>query len=257
MRYSLSRFMAERDLFATYRIRRVALRMRTFTVNELTSSTGASPETIYGFIHDLKQKGDGLFKTETLAAEGPGRPSSRYMLTARGIDFLAGQNVAVAKGFNESAFAEDPTLRSVSRRSRKARGAAEAGQVVKEGLHIKGEITGEEDLQVNGSIEGLIQLEQSKVTVLAGAKVVADIIAREVVIYGSVWGNVRGTDRVEIKKDGSLNGDITTARVMIEDGAFFKGSIEIDKRSEGAARKAASSSAALAHTAGARVAESH
>jgi hypothetical protein len=178
--------MAERDPLGTYKIRRVALRMRTFTVNELTSSTGATPETIYGFIHDLKQKGEDLFKTETLASAGPGRPALRYMLTVRGIDLLASQNVAVAKGFNESAFEEDPGLRPVSRRSRKSQAAAQAVQVVKKGLHIKGEITGAEDLQVDGSIEGLIQLEQSKVTVLAGATVRADIIAREVVIYGSV-----------------------------------------------------------------------
>jgi cytoskeletal protein CcmA (bactofilin family) len=99
-------------------------------------------------------------------------------------------------------------------------------------LHVKGEITGSEDLLVDGSVEGLIQLDERKLTVGATAKLTADIIAREVVVYGSVKGNLRAKDRIEIKKDGSVNGDLTTARIMIEDGAYFKGSIEIDKSAE-------------------------
>ena len=99
-------------------------------------------------------------------------------------------------------------------------------------LHIKGEISGNEDLLIEGSIEGLVQLDERKRTVGATAKVTADIIAREVVVYGSVKGNLRAKDRIEIKKDGSVNGDLTTARIMIEDGAYFKGSIEIDKSGE-------------------------
>jgi cytoskeletal protein CcmA (bactofilin family) len=59
--------------------------------------------------------------------------------------------------------------------------------------------------------------------------VTADVIAREVVVYGNVKGNLRARDRIEIKKDGSVVGDLTTARISIEDGAYFKGSIEIDK----------------------------
>ena len=77
-----------------------------------------------------------------------------------------------------------------------------------------------------------MQLEDRKLTVGASAKVTADIIAREVVVYGNVKGNLRARDRIEIKKDGSVVGDLTTARIMIEDGAYFKGSIEIDKTGE-------------------------
>jgi cytoskeletal protein CcmA (bactofilin family) len=99
-------------------------------------------------------------------------------------------------------------------------------------LHVKGEISGNEDLVIEGSVEGLVQLDERKLTVGATAKVTADIIAREVVVYGSVKGNLRAKDRIEIKKDGSVNGDLTTARIMIEDGAYFKGSIEIDKSAE-------------------------
>ena len=96
-------------------------------------------------------------------------------------------------------------------------------------LHVKGEINGNEDLHVDGSIEGLISLEDRKLTVGASAKVSADIVAREIVVYGTVKGNLRARDRIEIKKDGSVVGDLTTARIMIEDGAYFKGSIEIER----------------------------
>jgi cytoskeletal protein CcmA (bactofilin family) len=99
-------------------------------------------------------------------------------------------------------------------------------------LHVKGEITGNEDLHIDGSVEGLVQLEDRKLTVGATAKLTADVIAREVVVYGNVKGNLRARDRIEIKKDGSVVGDLTTARIMIEDGAYFKGSIEIDKAGE-------------------------
>jgi len=100
------------------------------------------------------------------------------------------------------------------------------------GLHLKGEISGNEDLAIDGSVEGLIQLEDRKLTIGASARVTADVVAREVVVYGNVKGNLRARDRIEIKKDGSVVGDLTTARIMIEDGAYFKGSIEIDKTSD-------------------------
>jgi len=96
-------------------------------------------------------------------------------------------------------------------------------------LHIKGEISGNEDLHVDGSIEGSIQLQERKLTVGPSGKVTADVVAREVVVYGSSEGNVRAGDRIEIKKDGSVVGELTTARIIIEDGAHFKGSIEIDR----------------------------
>ena len=99
-------------------------------------------------------------------------------------------------------------------------------------LHVKGEISGNEDLHIDGSVEGLVQLEDRKLTVGASAKLTADVVAREVVVYGSVKGNLRARDRIEIKKDGSVVGDLTTARIMIEDGAYFKGSIEIDRTGE-------------------------
>src|SRR5215469_10056495 len=76
-------------------------------------------------------------------------------------------------------------------------------------LHIKGEITGNEDLQIDGSVEGLVQLEDRKLTVGASARVTADIIAREVIVYANVKGTLRPRDRSESKEDGSVVGDLT------------------------------------------------
>jgi cytoskeletal protein CcmA (bactofilin family) len=100
-------------------------------------------------------------------------------------------------------------------------------------LHVKGEISGSEDLHVEGSVEGPIRLGGRNLTVGASAKLTGDIEAREVVVYGSVKGNLHAHDRIEIKKDGSIVGDLTTGRILIEDGASFKSSIEIDRKTSG------------------------
>jgi cytoskeletal protein CcmA (bactofilin family) len=111
---------------------------------------------------------------------------------------------------------------------------------------VRGDITGTEDLLIDGSVEGLIQLDERKLTVGATAKLTADINAHDVVVYGSVKGNVRATGRIEIKKDGSIIGNLKTAQIMIEDGADFKGSIEIDRSAAPDADKNLSSRAAAA-----------
>jgi cytoskeletal protein CcmA (bactofilin family) len=115
-------------------------------------------------------------------------------------------------------------------------------------LHVKGDIIGTEDLLIDGSVEGLIQLDERKLTVGKTAKLTADIIARDVVVYGYVKGNVRAKGRIEIRKDGSVIGNLTTAQIMIEDGADFKGSIEIDRS---AAKEAANNVSSRAASAGA------
>jgi len=95
-------------------------------------------------------------------------------------------------------------------------------------IEVKGRIAGEEDLQVDGKVEGPIALAGQRLTVGRTGQLASEVTAREVVVYGKVTGNLRASDRVEIKKDGSVTGDIITARISIEDGAFFKGRIEID-----------------------------
>src|SRR5882724_10114300 len=116
-------------------------------------------------------------------------------------------------------------------------------------LHLKGEISGNEDLDIDGTVEGLVHIDERKLTVGATAKLTADVIAGEVIVYGSVKGNVRGKGKIEIKKDGSVNGDLTTAQIIIEDGAYFKGSIEIDRSADKEADKNVSSRTASGATA--------
>ena len=113
-------------------------------------------------------------------------------------------------------------------------------------LHIKGDITGTEDLVIDGSVDGLIELDERKLTVGTTAKLKADINAHDVVVYGYVKGNVRAKGRIEIRKDGSVIGNLTTAQIMIEDGADFKGSIEIDRSAAKQADKNVSSRSASA-----------
>jgi cytoskeletal protein CcmA (bactofilin family) len=96
-------------------------------------------------------------------------------------------------------------------------------------IEIKGKISGEEDLQVDGKVEGPVALAGQRLTVGRTGTLSSEVIAREVVVYGKLTGNLRASDRVEIKKDGSVIGDITTSRISIEDGAYFKGRIEIER----------------------------
>jgi cytoskeletal protein CcmA (bactofilin family) len=95
-------------------------------------------------------------------------------------------------------------------------------------LQIKGQITGSEDLQIDGIVDGPISLTGHELTVGADAQLHSEIHAGEVVVYGKVVGNVHSRGRVEIKQEGSVTGDIASARISIEDGAHFKGRIEID-----------------------------
>ena len=98
-------------------------------------------------------------------------------------------------------------------------------------LVIKGEISGSEALYIDGCIEGKINMPDSRVTIGRNGKVDASIQAREVVVMGKVTGNIECSDRVDIRSEGSVNGDISTVRISVEDGAALKGGIQV--RSEG------------------------
>ena len=93
---------------------------------------------------------------------------------------------------------------------------------------IKGELSGSEDLYLDGEVEGN-ELHNHNLVLGPNGRVRANVFAKEVVIHGKVEGNVTGADKVELKKTAVLNGDINTQRIVIEDGAFFKGSIDIRK----------------------------
>ena len=96
-------------------------------------------------------------------------------------------------------------------------------------LVIKGEVTGSESLYIDGRVEGSINLPGNRVTVGRNGVVNANIAAREIVVLGKVRGNLSASDRVDIRTEGSLTGDVVAQRISIEDGAFFKGGIDIRK----------------------------
>jgi cytoskeletal protein CcmA (bactofilin family) len=104
-------------------------------------------------------------------------------------------------------------------------------------LVIKGEVTGSESLYIDGRVEGSISLAGNRVTVGRNGVVAANINAREIVVLGKVRGNLTASDRVDIRSDGSLTGDVVAARISIEDGAFFKGGIDIRKAGQPANQK--------------------
>jgi len=94
-------------------------------------------------------------------------------------------------------------------------------------LVIKGEVKGDESIYIDGQIEGTINFTDHRVTIGRNGRVHANIIAREVVIMGSVEGNLQCSDRVDIRAEGRLTGDIITQRISVEDGAVLKGSVQI------------------------------
>ncbi len=116
-------------------------------------------------------------------------------------------------------------------------------------LVIKGEVTGSESLYIDGRVEGSINLAGNRVTVGRNGVVAANINAREIVVLGKVRGNLTASDRVDIRSDGSLTGDVVAARISIEDGAFFKGGIDIRKGGQPGQKEEAKSSAATAEPA--------
>src|SRR5690348_16574256 len=96
-------------------------------------------------------------------------------------------------------------------------------------LVIKGEVSGSEPLYIDGRIEGTINLTDNRVTIGRNGSVAANINAKEVMVMGKLHGNVTVSDRVDIRAEGALTGDVVAHRLSIEDGAFFKGSVDLKK----------------------------
>ncbi len=94
---------------------------------------------------------------------------------------------------------------------------------------VKGQIFAREDLTIDGEVEGTVECHEHRLTIGPNARVQAGLKAREIIIQGSIQGNVDATDKIDIKKEAKLVGDIKTSRIIIEDGAYFKGSIDISK----------------------------
>ena len=99
-------------------------------------------------------------------------------------------------------------------------------------VFVKGELSGSEDLYVDGEVEGTIELRGHSLTVGPHGRVRAHVHARNVVVHGKVTGNIQASERVELRASANVNGDIMTQRIAVEDGAFFKGSIEVQRESK-------------------------
>jgi len=114
-------------------------------------------------------------------------------------------------------------------------------------VHIRGELTGSEDLYLDGEIEGTIDLRDHSLIIGPNGRIKAAITARDLVVHGRIEGNVTASGRVELRKSSTLIGDISTQRIVIEDGAFFKGAIDIkEKDAKAEARKPMVAAAAAA-----------
>ena len=96
-------------------------------------------------------------------------------------------------------------------------------------LKLKGEITGNEDLYIDGEVEGRIELKEHSLTVGPNGNVHADVSARSITILGRLQGNVKAGERTEIRKTGSFEGELLTAQIVIKDGAVFRGSVDVVK----------------------------
>src|SRR6478736_3902781 len=96
---------------------------------------------------------------------------------------------------------------------------------------IKGELNGSEDLTIEGQVEGTIQLRDHILTIGANGRIKAQVFAKSVVVLGEVTGNVTATDKVDIRDAGSVDGDIVAPRVAIAEGAHFRGSVDMQRKS--------------------------
>jgi len=143
------------------------------------------------------------------------------------------QSPVSTSGGVRSNISSSPSMSSSATRNLSCLGAS---------LEIKGKISGDEDLQIDGKVEGAIALNGQRLTVGRSGHLNSEIFARDVIVYGNVTGNVHASDRVEIKKDGSVTGDITTARISVEDGAYFKGRIEIERTRQSSSSSSSDSS---------------
>ncbi|MEK6397037.1 MAG: polymer-forming cytoskeletal protein [Terriglobus sp.] len=137
-----------------------------------------------------------------------------------------------------SSYEQQPATRTATPQAPSATGEQ---ATIGKSLMIKGEVTGSESLYIDGRIEGTINLPGNRVTVGRNGQVAANISAREIVVLGKVRGNCQASDRIDIRSEGSLTGDVIAARISIEDGAFFKGGIDIRKPGDQKAAPAAAS----------------
>jgi cytoskeletal protein CcmA (bactofilin family) len=104
---------------------------------------------------------------------------------------------------------------------------------------IKGELNGSEDLTIEGHVEGTIQLRDHVLTIGPNGRIKAQVFAKAVIVLGEVTGNVTASEKVDIRDNGSVDGDIVSPRVAIAEGAHFRGSVDMQRKGDGKAQPAA------------------
>ncbi len=109
---------------------------------------------------------------------------------------------------------------------------------------IKGELNGSEDLTIEGHVEGTIQLKEHVLTIGPNGRIKAQVFAKSVIVLGEVTGNVTASEKVDIRDNGSVDGDIISPRVAIAEGAHFRGSVDMQRKAGGAQPQAAAKPAA-------------
>ena len=109
---------------------------------------------------------------------------------------------------------------------------------------IKGELNGSEDLTIEGHVEGTIQLKEHVLTIGPNGRIKAQVFAKSVIVLGEVTGNVTASEKVDIRDNGSVDGDIISPRVAIAEGAHFRGSVDMQRKAGGAPPQAAAKPAA-------------
>src|SRR5262249_10534647 len=121
--------------------------------------------------------------------------------------------------------------------------AARSGASIGQGIRIKGEVTGSEDLFLDGFVEGKLNLTNGSLTIGPNGHVKADVNAREVIVRGQVEGKVSGRDKVQLLGTGQINGEVQTERLAIEEGASLRGKVEAGKLTTKTEARAAAASA--------------
>ena len=109
----------------------------------------------------------------------------------------------------------------------------EAAAVIGKSVQIRGEVKGNEDLMVEGLVEGTVTLTEHRLTIGTNARVTANVTARDVVVQGSLQGDIHAQGRVELRAGSRVNGDIRAARLSVEDNAIYSGKVELDGSTEG------------------------
>ena len=105
---------------------------------------------------------------------------------------------------------------------------------------INGELSGSEDLTVEGQVEGKIELRDHVLTVGSNGRIKAQVSAKAIVVFGQVTGNLSATEKVDIKENGSVDGDIVAPRVAIADGSHFRGSIDMQRKEQSSSKQPSS-----------------